>query len=234
MNSKLTMTWSSINRNRHDVAIVTMLSAGWTFPSVWPPGLVFGSTGLPTGELYLNYLYVGLAGFFSKSLIVEESWEWTHGHTWPVGPWIMGYLGSLTVPVAAGLIIWCPAGKAMVVILWGLLSFWLVGTWMECFTSISQLSWRSGVLGVLICSYGLFLLRPWSSSTPRQITQNLFMSINRSLLIYPLWVLVLCLFQGRYPFVGWAFTFAGCILLALRPFEGDPRKQSQVAQPTPA
>ena len=200
-----------------DAAILSLLLSGWVVPSTFPPyGVVFGSNGLPRPDLYHIDICVGAGGWFSKAVVVERTWEWTHGHSWPVGPWIPGSLVSLCVPVSAGLIVCSRVSRALVAIAWGCISIWLTATWLEPYSSVSQYGWRTYVLLSVFAGYWFLLSSLWFWSGRLDRAQRIYLVAKNSLFMYPLWILALTTTQGICPFVGWGFTSAGCIVLALR------------------
>lgn len=73
--------------------IAALLIAGWLLPTVWPGYAVpFGRDNAICVENYWSHVYLGEAGFFSRGIVLEDTWEGSHGHHWPEGPWILGYL----------------------------------------------------------------------------------------------------------------------------------------------
>ncbi len=204
-----------------DVLILALALGGWVAPAVHPPhGIIFGGTGLPQGDLYWINLYVGAGGFFSRAVVLENTWEQTHGHTWPIGLWIGGYLVGLSVPLSAATVILIPRWRLWVAAGWPVIALWLTGTWLQAFTSLSQFGWRTHVLLAIYGAYSLFLCHLWWSGTSRLgRAQGIYLAARSSPLFYPTWLLGLILTQGHYPFVGCWLTLGGCILLALRPHE---------------
>ena len=74
-------------------AIASLLVAGWLLPTTWPGyGVPFGRDNANCAEYYLSHVYIGEAGFFSRGIVLEDTWEGSHGHSWPEGPWLLGYL----------------------------------------------------------------------------------------------------------------------------------------------
>ena len=205
------------------VVIALLLVGGWILPSVAPPdGVTWGATGLRNRKFYWRNIYYGNCGFFSKCVVVEDTWEGTHGHTWIIGPWIEGCLISLAVPVFGLFLLLAPLpGGCLLLRLYiaalggaARVCFWLMWTWPFAWEGVWP--WMNWVLFSTLLLFSAFMLWSCERNKFRLPMERAQVWAADSLLIYPIWVLVLELIQGLWPSIGWFMTMAGCSMLTWR------------------
>lgn len=220
-----------VYRRSMNTIIWYLFLSGWILPIVVPPaGVVFGKTEFGHGDdYYIANIYLGGAGFFSRSVIAEHTWEGTHGHTWPIGIWVPGYLVGIGPLVIGGMVL-CRMHRASAIVAclvsigYGLLVVFAFRSFM------SDEWWFNWVAGFFCTAYSIFaagfawrLLWRGERDRFRRLTALVVLS-------YPWWVLALSISFGSFPFVGWLSTFAAGVLL-LMGRERWFREEAMEAQP---
>lgn len=201
----------------YDATILILLVGGWILPSMWPGyGVGFGSTAQWNPDHYWNYIWIGETGFFSGGVIVEDTLEEGHGHTWPVGPCIPAYVLSLWVPLSAAAILYYAPSRRFIKALWAAIRIGLVVVAAYTFYIAWRFPWESLFLVAVFVGYSAYLFSVRKRSREQGEMRTTYALAARAPLFYPLWVLALALIQGVVPFVGWALTAAGCVMLARR------------------
>jgi hypothetical protein len=207
----------------HKTTIALLLVGGWILPSVAPPdGLIWAFSGLRNSEFYWRNVYYGNWGFFSKCVVVEDTWEWTHGHTWILGVWIEGYAVSLSVPIFGLFLLFAPSSrgclllKAYIALLCGFarIGLWLL--WIFPFAWETRWLRSNWVLFSVLLLFSALMICSCQRNKSRPLSERVRIWAADALLFYPIWILALELIQGLWPSIGWFMTMAGCGMLGLR------------------
>ena len=200
-----------------DILIILLLVAGWVFPSIETDyGVALASTGLRDPEFYWNYVCVGNIGYFSGSVLVEDTWEeGSHGHSFAVGSCIPANALSLFVPLSAIVAIFVLRSRKILLWLWQftVIALALMGIFLSYTTW--QFPKESILLALVFIGFEIYMmvLRYVAKKHNKVVVDVLIKNI---LLFYPIWILSLALTQQVSPSWGLALTTAGCILLAVQ------------------
>lgn len=200
-----------------DILIILLLVAGWVFPSIETDyGVALASTGLRDPENYWNYVCVGNIGYFSGSVLVEDTWEeGSHGHSFPVGLCIPANMLSLFVPLSAIVALFVIRSRKFLLRLWQftVIALALMGIFLSYTTW--QFPKESVLLASVFVGFEIYMIAlKYVAKKYNKVVVDVL--IKNVLLFYPIWILSLALTQKVSPSWGLALTAAGCILLAVR------------------
>ncbi len=200
-----------------DVLIIPLLVAGWIFPSIETDyGVALASTGLRNPEYYWNYVCVGNIGYFSGSVLIEDTWEeGSHGHSFPVGLCIPANALSLFVPLSAIITLFVIRSRKILLRLWQftVIALALMGIFLSYTTW--QFPKESILLALVFIGFEVYMMAlKYVAKKYYKVVVNVL--VKNIFLFYPIWILSLALTQEVSPSWGLALTAAGCILLAVR------------------
>jgi hypothetical protein len=205
------------------VAIAFLLVGGWILPSVAPPGgVIWAFTELRKPDLYWRNVYYGNWGFFSKCAVVEDTWEWTHGHTWILGPWIEGYAISMCVPVFGLFLLLAPTSRGCLLIMayialaCGFARAYLWFLWIAPFAWETTWLTANWILLSVLLLFSAFMLWSCRRNKARPAAERVRIWAADALLFYPAWILALERIQHLWPSIGWFMTVTGCGMLGWR------------------
>ena len=205
------------NFRRLDLLIILLLVAGWIIPSIQTHyGVALASTGLRDPQYYWNYVCVGNLGYFSGSVLVEDTLEeGSHGHSFPVGACIPANALSVFVPLSAIVSLFVTRSRKSLLRLWQLIAVALA--LMGIF--LSYTSWQFPTESILLAL--VFIGFEMSMAARKYLAKKhdgvvVDVLVRHVLLFYPIWILALALTQKVSPSWGLALTAAGCFLLAVR------------------
>jgi hypothetical protein len=200
-----------------DTLAFYLFLTGWILPSILPPyAVAFGVSGPGNSDFYTRYVYLGEVGFFSRGIVLEDNWEETHGHTFPVGAWIPGYLLSFGLLISATLVL-CHLPRASKSVPYLDLFIWPVPV-VFAFYSFRFDGWSlSAISGTACFLYVVFAYLFRRHIKDQAEATRLRKLAGLTLAFYPLWILVLALTQQVFPFFGWLATFSACLILMFGP-----------------
>jgi hypothetical protein len=211
-----------------------LLVASFLFPKTWPAdGVVFGTAGVRQVEIgwYWFHIYLAESGFLNRGMIIEDTWEESHGHTWPIGVWYSGWALSFC-PAALGIALATSAHPRFTslpkVVPWiGPLAVALTAVWLLVIIQAARLTTlllaeehTSAAAYAFALSFihlvGILLLQNAalrSATTRRQFLHYWLRFCAQLLLVYLVWLGILLVTQDRRPFVGYAMSLAGAVCL---------------------
>ena len=200
-----------------DILIILLLVAGWIFPSIETDfGVALASTGLRDPEYYWNYVCVGNIGYFSGSVLVENTWEeGSHGHSFPVGSCIPANALSIFVPLSAIVSLFVSRSRRILLRFWQctVIALALMGIFL------SYTSWQfpkvSIFLALVFIGFEIYIAAlKYLAKRNNNVVD--FVLLRNIFLFYPIWILALAMTQQVSPSWGLALTATGCCFLAVR------------------